>query len=97
MSEEISTVIILVSLLCGFWAIVMVFFACEMGQQYSYAYDEIDGAINQLNWYLFPMKLQRMLPTIMMNMQQPFEIMCFGSTTCNRETFKRVSRQYENQ
>ena len=75
----------------GFWAIVMVFFACEIGERFSHAFDEIDDDIEQFDWNLFPMKIQRLLVTLMINTQQPFEIMCFGSTACIRETFKRVS------
>lgn len=86
-----NMVIILESILCGFWAIGMVLFSCEIGQRYSNAYEEIDNVVNQFDWYLFPLKIQRILPTIMMDTQQLYEIMCFGSTNCSRETFKRVS------
>lgn len=78
-------------MLCGFWAIVMVFFACEMGQRHSNASEQTDEILGQFDWYLFPLKIQRMLPMVMVNTQQPLEIMCFGSTACNRETFKKVS------
>lgn len=75
----------------GFWAFGMVFFASEIIQRFSNAYEEIDNEIGQLDWYLLPMKIQRMLPTIMANTQQPTCIKCFGSSTCSRETFKKVS------
>lgn len=78
-------------MLYGFWAIVMVFFACEIGQRFTNAYDEIDSTINQMNWNDLPMEIKRILPIIMINTQQPFEIKCFGSTACSRDTFKRVS------
>lgn len=75
----------------GFWAFAMVAICCEMGQQYSNAYENMDGVIVlHLDWYLLPMKIQRMLPTIKINTQQPFEVKCFGSSTCCRETFKKV-------
>lgn len=47
--------------------------------------------MDEFDWYLFPSEIQRMLPIIMMYAQQPVGIACFGSTTCNRDTFKYVS------
>lgn len=74
----------------------MVFFACEIGQRFSNAFDNIDDTIGQFDWYLYPVKIKRMLPTLMINTQQPFEIMCFGSKACTRETCKKVSFQVIN-
>lgn len=74
----------------------MVFFACEIGQRFSNAYEEIEVVIDQMNWNYLPIGIQRMLPNVMLNVQQPFEIMCFGSTACTRETFKKVSFQTVN-
>ena len=90
-SDGISTIVFLESLLYGIWAFCMVFFACEIGQRFSNAYEDIDSVIIQIDWYLLPMKIQQMLPTIMINSQQPFEVKCFGSSTCSRETFKKAS------
>lgn len=69
----------------------MVFFSCEIGQRFTNSFEDIDNKVDQFSWNLFPIKIQRMLPTLMINLQQPFEIMCFGSTACIRETFKKVS------
>lgn len=68
----------------------MVFFACEIGQRFSNAYEKIDDQTGELNWYMLPMEIQRMLTTIMINTQQPIFVKCFGSTACSRETFKKV-------
>lgn len=82
--------LLLQSMLYGFWAINMVFFSCELGQRLSIAYESIDDKIAQLNWYLLPMKIQRMLPIMMINTQQPLKVICFGSLLCTRDTFKTV-------
>lgn len=74
----------------------MVFFACEIGQRFSNAYEEIEFVVERMGWNYLPIVIQRMLPTIILNVQQPFEIMCFGSTACTRETFKKVSFQTAN-
>lgn len=86
-----NTVVILVSCIYGFWAVGLVFVACEVGQRLTYAYVRFADEIEKLDWNLFPLKIQRMLPTIMNNSQVPLELMCFGSTTVSRDTFKRVS------
>ena len=91
LSNGINTIVLLESMLYGFWAFCMVFFACELGQRFTDTYEEIGSLINRLDWYLFPMEIQRMLPTLMVNTQQPFEILCFGSSTCSHETLKMVS------
>lgn len=90
-SSEVNTFVILISLIYGFWAFIMVFFACEIAQRNSNATENIDYAVHRFDWYLFPLKLQRILPTVMMNTRRPIEIICFGSIACNRATFKKVS------
>lgn len=81
----------MVSFVYGFWAIVMLLFTCETGQRLTYEFIQFDNEISQLDWNFLPIDIQRLLPIIMANTQQPFQILCFGSTTCGRETFKSVS------
>lgn len=78
-------------MLYGFWAVCMVFFSCEIGQRFSNAYEDVNDVIGCMNWNYLPLEIQRMLLIIMLDTQQPFEVNCFGSTACNRETFKKVS------
>lgn len=78
------------SILYGFWAIILVFFSCEIGQRFTDAYEEIDDKIESFDWYLLPMKIQRMLLILMVNTQQVVYIECFGSMACGRDTFKKV-------
>lgn len=73
------------------YAFSVMFICCELAQRISVAFDECSEMVDQLDWYLFPAKIQRMLPTILNFTQQPIEIKCFGSTACDRETFKSVS------
>lgn len=68
----------------------VLFVSCEIGHQLSSAFDECSDMIDQLNWYLFPAEIQRMLPIITNFAQQPIVFYCFGSTACTRETYKRV-------
>lgn len=68
-----------------------IFMTCELGQRINLAFDECNEIINQFKWYLFPVKIQRMLPIILHYNQQPVDIKVFGSIACDRETFKYVS------
>lgn len=65
---------------------------CEIGQRVNVEFNECSEIIDQFDWYRFPAEIQRMLPLILNFTQQPIDIKCFGSTACNRETFKLVSK-----
>lgn len=67
------------------------FIFCEMGQRINLAFAECSEMADQFDWYLFPTKIQRMLPMIFRFTQRPLEIVCFGSTACDRDTFKLVN------
>lgn len=73
-----------------FWAFGSIFIACELCERVSNAYSEIDDAVNHINWHLFPIEIQKMLPTIIINTQKPIVFECFGSICFSRETFKNV-------
>lgn len=67
---------------------------CELCQRINQAFAECSYVVDQLHWYLFPTKIQRMLPMILIFTQQPIEIKCFGSVACDRATFKSVSKEW---
>ena len=83
--------VLIESILCGFWGTIIVFAACELGQRFSNAFIEIDDLIGQHDWYLFPIDIQQMLPTVIINVQEAIEVKFFGSVACCREQFKKVS------
>lgn len=64
--------------------------ACEIGQRVNNAFDECSEMVDQLNWYSFPAKTQRILPIIINFAQQPIVFYCFGSRAAVRDTFKFV-------
>lgn len=74
-----------------FWAFGLVLITCELAGRMSSEFEEIDFLISQLKWYLFPVDVQKMLTTIMINAQRDVGFVCFGSAMCNRETFKNVN------
>lgn len=73
-----------------FYAFGVMFMTCELGQRINIAFVECGEMVEQFDWYLFPAEIQRMQPMILNITQQPFELKCFGSTACDRDTFKSV-------
>lgn len=67
------------------------FVVCELSQRASNAFEVIDDKIGEMDWYLFPEGIKRMIPTIIQNLHQPVVLKCFGSTVCSREAFKMVN------
>lgn len=73
------------------YAIGVVFAFYEFCQRLTNAFDEIDDEFQTFDWYLYPHEIQRMLPTVLMVIQEPVVIECFGSTYGLRDTFKKVN------
>lgn len=67
------------------------FSCCEISQRASNAYEGVENRIYQIDWYLLPIKIQTMLPSVMLYSQQSFTVRFFGSYSCNRERFLQVS------
>lgn len=90
--------VLLVPLINGVIGLGLVFIACEIGQILADAFDKINFTIDQLDWYLFPKDIQRMLPMIIEIAQESVSLECFGSISCGREVFKSVSiKQFNKQ
>lgn len=88
-----NVVPVLLTIFTGLMALALVFINCELCQRISDAYEQVDITIVQFEWYLFPNDIQRMLPIIIANAQQPVELECFGSIKCGREVFKNVGAE----
>lgn len=74
----------------AFDSFALLFISCEVGQQLSDAFEEINDIIDQYKWYLLPIKLRRTLPMIMIVSQKPVIMALFGSISCGREVFAKV-------
>lgn len=90
MHGDINTVELFESTLYGSWASALLVFGTEMGQIFGNRFEAVINKVEELDWYLLPMKIQRILPIIMINTQPLIYITCFGSITCSRETLKKV-------
>lgn len=72
------------------YAFGIVFIVCELSQRIINAFGKINDIIDGFDWYLFPVEIQRILPVVIVN-AQPMAIQYFGSLSCSREAFKKVS------
>lgn len=77
--------IVLVS--CSF---CLIFFLCELGQKVTDQFAKFNTELYQSEWYLFPIGVQQMLATFMLDTQQPVFIRGSGNILCTREVFKKV-------
>lgn len=93
-SQDTNDSILLVmsfTLLC--WSLILAFIPCELGKRTSDAFVEINDMMDQFVWHLFRIEIVKMLLIILITVQQPVEVICIGSISCTRETFKKVSCQ----
>lgn len=79
------------TMFCASYAFGYVLFTCELFQRVTDRFDEINDIVGQLDWYRFSHGIQKILPTLLINIQQPVFVVCFGKISCSRETFKKVS------
>lgn len=73
------------------YAFGLLFMYCEMGEQISGAFGEIEDEMYEMDWHLYPIKTQKIMLIILINAQQPVEFMGFGNFPANRETMQRVN------
>lgn len=85
--DPISRVMLLT--LLGFSFIINLIF-CESGQMVGIQFEMFNDALNQCNWWSFPVEMQQMLIVVMANSQYLTLIRGYGNVLCTRETFKKV-------
>lgn len=69
----------------------LLFVACEIAQRACDAFNSFDLDIGQIDWYLYPIVMKKMLPVILNMAQKPVEFKWFGSLAADRDTFKKVN------
>lgn len=72
------------------YSLTVVFLVCELCQRATDAFYEINHTVDEFDWYLYPIEIQRMLPTILVVTQKIVGQECFGSILCVRNTFMKV-------
>lgn len=76
------------------WAYLWIFCICFFGERVTNAFEDLEHTVYQCDWYLFPREIQKFVPTIMINVQQPVNIRIFGKFNCTLRTFKQVISFY---
>lgn len=77
------------------WSFGQIFLFCNLAENVTIQYEELEDTIYQCDWYLFSADVQKILPTIIMCAQDPVIIKGFG-VLCTREVFKKVNFQIKN-
>lgn len=80
-----------VTIVYASYAFGPVFLVCELAQRLTNGFDEIFDEIVVFKWYLFPLKMQKLLPIMLIGTQEKVVLDCFGSIAVVRDTFKSVS------
>lgn len=75
-----------------FWAVIQMYIFCELGENVTERFSQIPRAIYCCDWYMYPMEIQRALPTVMVAAQQPVVFQGFSNLKCTREAFKKVKQ-----
>lgn len=73
------------------YAFGSIFFVCELCQQVCDGFEGMNETMDQFCWPLYPIKIRRLLPIVIIFTQQPIEFRVFGSIACCRDSFKEVS------
>lgn len=91
-TDGIDSTVLFITIFGGFWGASLVFACCELSERFNTALNELNDMIGQLDWYLLPIEVQRMLPILITYTQKPLVIKFFGNIACNREQFKKVNQ-----
>lgn len=90
--DSIESIIGIVrSLTLIFWSFALIFFFCHSCQSVTDRFSQLDNAVYHCEWHSYPIKVQRILPIIMLALQQPVVFHGFGNVFYTREAFKNVS------
>lgn len=74
------------------WSLSLAFVPCEIGERLTAAFIAIFEDLCALDWYMYPIEMQKVLPLIMLNAHELITIECFGEISCTRDVFKSVSK-----
>lgn len=68
-----------------------IFCFCHFGSQTTERFENIGIFVYELNWYRYPIELQKHLQMIILSSQKGCYIEGYCNTQCTRETFKQVN------
>lgn len=73
------------------WAFAMIAFYCEFSQIMCDEFDLFNEELQNLDWHLFSVDMQRIFLMFILDTQQSTVVRGYGNILCTRETFKEVT------
>lgn len=70
--------------------IVWLYLFCYLGTHLTEKFSHFGDAIYQLDWYMFPMSLQKDLPIALALVQKGVFLKAYGGIGCTLEVFQKV-------
>lgn len=64
---------------------------CVFGEMVTTAFGELNETVYELSWHLWPIKLQKHVPVILIKTQKPVTFKGLFTMDCSRDTFKKVT------
>lgn len=91
MNHSENFLVLLVIIFETIYSFGTLFLSCELPHRMNITFCECGDIVEHFKWYMFPVEVQQMVPMVLTFVQKPVVLKCFGSTTADRETFKKVS------
>lgn len=74
----------------AFEAFVLIFATCELGEMVNGQFNMFNVKLNQCDWYLLPVDIQRIFVLTLVNSQNPITFCAYGNIPCSRKSLKKV-------
>lgn len=79
-------------LICGSIILLDVSLFCLFGHETTENYETVYRALcTNWKWYEFPLEIQKLLPMLLVNAEQPVHLKAYFSVYCTRDFMKSVS------
>lgn len=75
-----------------FWTGAMIMLFCENGHLVTKQFEKFSYELDQRNWYLYSIEMQRMFVFFMSNAHQHVHIRGYGHILCSRNKVKEVKK-----
>lgn len=83
--------ILWVAIISTFLAFGALLFTCDLIERLSNAFIDIGRLVDQFSWHSFSGEMKQILLTMIVHVNEPVTLKCFGSMACSRATFQSVS------
>lgn len=81
---------IIITSLLAIWTFGFILAICEPGERVKYHFGKFYDELCRCDWNLFPLDVQRIYLTFLLQTQRPIIIKSYAGIQCTRETFAQV-------